>query len=290
MTLIPAIRNVTADGVDVFYREAGPADAPVILLLHGFPSSSHQYRNLIPLLAATYHVIAPDLPGFGFTKVPSTRGYKYTFANLATTVGAFLDALHISKFAVYIFDYGAPTALRLALQRPEAITALIAQNGNAYDEGLGKEFWAPFQKYWKSNASEDREAIRTGVLSYAATKLQYEHGVAHPEALAPEAWTLDYALISTPENQEIQLDIFFDYGTNVVLYPKFQEYFRKYQPPTLAVWGKNDFIFPPTGAEALKKDLKDVEITLYDTGHFALETNVVDISGKILDFLKRRGI
>ncbi|KAI9802345.1 MAG: hypothetical protein M1833_001851 [Piccolia ochrophora] len=284
------VSNVSADGVDVFYREAGPPDGPVILLLHGFPSSSHQYRNLIPLLAQRYRVLAPDFPGFGFTKVPAERNYAYTFANLTTTLAAFLDALSVTSFAVYIFDYGAPVAFRLALERPSAITAIVAQNGNAYDEGLGADFWGPFQKYWASGASEDREALRGATLTYEATKWQYEFGASDPGAIAPESYTLDYALLAPPDRQEIQLDLFKSYGTNVELYPQFQEYLRKSQVPTLAVWGKNDLIFPPAGAEALKRDLKKVEIHLLDTSHFAVETHGKEIAKLILQFLESNGI
>lgn len=278
---------ISADGLNIFYREAGLKDSPKILLLHGFPSSSHQYRNLIPLLSQKYHVLAPDLPGFGFTEIPDTRNYSYSFENLTTSIEAFLDAVNIKEFSVYIFDYGAPTALRLALRRPDAVQAIISQNGNAYEDGLG-EFWDPLRALWKSNSTEDREKVRAGFLNLEATKWQYVDGAKAP--VAPEAYYLDYALLSRPGNQEIQLDLFYDYQNNVKLYPKFQEYFRKSQVPVLAAWGRNDTIFIPAGAEAFKKDLKNVEVHLLDAGHFAVETNTVEIADLILTFLSKNGI
>jgi len=282
-----AIKRVEADGVKVFYREAGPVDAPVILLLHGFPSSSHQYRNLIPLLSHKYRVIAPDLPGFGFTEVPDSRKYAYTFASLAKTTEALLDVLNIKKFSVYIFDYGAPTALRIALDRPEAVQAIITQNGNAYDAGLG-EFWDPIRALWKDNSTENREKVRAGILTLEATIWQYEFG--SKSVYAPEAPWLDWVLLSRPGNQEIQLDLFYDYQTNVTLYPQFQEYFKASKVPVLAVWGKNDQIFIYPGAEAFKEDLPDTELHLLDAGHFAIETNGKEIASLILRFLERNKI
>lgn len=283
------ISTITVDGVNLLYRSAGSSSSPVILLLHGFPSSSHQYRNLIPLLASNYYVVAPDLPGFGFTVVPESREYKYTFSSLATTVGAFLDALEITKFAVYIFDYGAPTGLRLALERPEAVTAIISQNGNAYVEGLGA-FWDPIKAYWASGSTNDREVLRNTILTFEATKWQYENGAPHPGSVPPETYYLDYALMDRPGNKDIQLDYFKDYGTNLPLYPKFQEYFRKSDVPVLAVWGKNDQIFIPPGAEAFKKDVKKLEVHLLDAPHFALETIEGHFAKLITDFLKKHGI
>ncbi len=277
-------------GVSIFYRTAGSPSNPTILLLHGFPSSSNQFRNLIPLLSNQYHIIAPDLPGFGFTTVPDSLNYEYKFASLSNTIGEFLDALKISKFSVYIFDYGAPTALRLALQRPEAVTAIITQNGNAYVEGLGADFWAPLQKWWKSGSDEDREAVRAAALSFEATKWQYQFGSPHPDAIAPESYHLDQALLDRPGNQEIQLSLFHDYRTNVTLYPQFHEYFRKSNVPILAIWGKNDVIFVKEGAEAYKRDSKNVEVHYLDAGHFAIETNEVEMAGYILNFLKKFGI
>jgi pimeloyl-ACP methyl ester carboxylesterase len=285
MSLVPAVKHADiGNNVTMFYRELGPPDAPVVLLLHGFPSSSHQYRNLIPVLATMYRVIAPDLPGFGFTTSPD--GYQYTFANFAIAVGGLLDVLSISKFSMYIFDYGAPTGLRLALERPSAVTAIVSQNGNAYVEGLGA-FWDPIKKYWTTHAPSDREALRSSLLSYNTTKLQYTLGAHDPNALAPETWNLDYTLISRPGNGDIQLDIFYDYRTNVDIYPEFQAYFRKSQVPLLAVWGEHDIIFVPPGAEAFKRDLPHAEVHLIDAGHFSLESNLKQISDLMLGFLKR---
>jgi pimeloyl-ACP methyl ester carboxylesterase len=282
--------TISADGVEVFYRSAGSASAPAILLLHGFPSSSHMFRNLIPLLATRYHVIAPDLPGYGFTVVPAERKYEYSFASLTRTVEAFLDELKIQKFAVYIFDYGAPTAFRLALDRPKAITAIVTQNGNAYDEGLGAEFWAPIQAYWKSDSKEDREKIRAAALNFDLTKWQYTFGSPHPNDIPPEAYYLDALLMDRPGNQDIQLDLLRDYQTNVVLYPQFHNYLKTSGVPVLAVWGKNDPIFIAPGAEAYKKDVKNLEIHYLDAGHFALETNEIEVSKLILAFFEKNNI
>jgi len=284
---LTAIKRVEADGLKIFYREAGSVNAPVILLLHGFPSSSHQYRNLIPQLSQKYHVIAPDMPGFGFTEVPESRNYAYTFENLATTIEAFLDILNIKKFSVYIFDYGAPTALRIALHRPEAVQSIISQNGNAYDDGLG-EFWDPIRALWKDNSTANREKVRAGILTLEATIWQYEFGAKSD--YAPEAPWLDWALLSRPGNQEIQLDLFYDYRTNLTLYPQFQEYFKASKVPILAVWGKNDQIFVFPGATAFKKDVPDTELHLLDAGHFALETNGQEIGNLILGFLEKNKI
>ncbi|KAK9493303.1 Alpha/Beta hydrolase protein [Lipomyces doorenjongii] len=276
--------------VNVFYRESGPLDAPVVLLLHGFPSSSHQYRNLIPILAAKYHVIAPDLPGFGFTTVPSSVQLKYTFDNLAATIIDFVDVLSLTKFAIYIFDYGAPTGLRLALNRPNAVKAIVTQNGNAYIEGLG-EFWNPIKEYWaSSNTPADRQKLGAALLSYEATKWQYDDGTRDPTSIAPESYTLDYALLQRPGNADIQLDLFKDYENNLRLYPKFQEYFRTSKVPVLAVWGKNDQIFIPAGAEAHKRDNPDADVHLLDAGHFAAETETSEIGKLMLDFFEKHGI
>lgn len=283
------------DGITVFYREAGDSSKPVILLLHGFPSSSHQFRNLIPRLSASYHVIAPDMPGFGFTTVPQDLGFEYTFANLTTTMISFLDAIKVTKFSVYIFDYGAPTALRLALQRPEAVTAIISQNGNAYTEGLG-DFWEPLKAYWAASGTEEteiREKIRTGFLNLEATKGQYTTGTSEEklDTIAPESYFLDYSLMElSPRNKDVQLNLFKDYRTNVDLYPQFQEYFRKSQVPLLAVWGKNDPIFIPPGAEAFKRDLPNATVELVDGGHFLIETHTEEIAEKMLKFLKANDI
>lgn len=281
--------SLNVDGLSLFYRTAGLETNPTILLLHGFPSSSHQYRKLIPLLADKYHVLAPDLPGFGFTEVPESRQYAYTFDSLAKTVSAFLDKLSVSSFSVYIFDYGAPTGLRLALERPDAVKAIISQNGNAYDEGLG-DFWDLIRKYWVSGAQADREALKPALLGFAPTKWQYEYGSPDTEVIAPETYTLDYALLSRPGNNDIQLDLFKDYANNLPLYPKFQEYFRTSKVPLLAVWGKNDLIFVPPGAEAFKRDLPDAEIHLIDAGHFAVETHTATIAKLIREFLEKNGV
>jgi pimeloyl-ACP methyl ester carboxylesterase len=286
--LIPptSIRRVEADGVTVFYREAGPANSPAVLLLHGFPTSSFQYRELIPRLADRYRVIAPDLPGFGFTEVPEQRSYKYSFDALATTVLAFTDALQLKSYALYVFDYGAPTGFRLALARPERVTAIVSQNGNAYEEGLG-DAWDPIRKYWAAPTTENRDVIRKNILTLEGTRWQYTHGVTNPESVAPESYTLDWALLQRPGNNEIQLDLFLDYASNVKLYPKFQEYFRKSKPPLLAIWGKNDPFFIPPGAEAFRKDLPEAKVQFLDTGHFALETHVQEIASAMRDFLEK---
>jgi pimeloyl-ACP methyl ester carboxylesterase len=285
--MIPRARHhrVDADGVSVFYREAGPAGAPVVLLLHGFPASSFQYRELIPRLADKYHVIAPDLPGFGFTEIPAGRNYKYTFDALAKTIEAFVDALKLTKYAMYVFDYGAPTGFRLAIAHPERVTAIVSQNGNAYEEGLG-DAWAPIRRYWEHPVSENREAIR-GALNREGIRREYAVGIPNPELIAPEGYTLDAALIERPGNQDIQLDLFLDYANNVKLYPQFQEYFRKSKPPLLAIWGQRDLYFIPPGAEAFKRDIPNASVQFLDTGHFALETHVEEIATAMRDFLAR---
>src|SRR5580704_4409389 len=286
---LTSIRKVEADGVQVFYREAGNPQAPVVLLLHGFPASSFMYRELIPRLADRYRVIAPDLPGFGFTEVPEKRKYKYTFDALAATVAAFTEAIKIDRYAIYVFDYGAPTGFRLAMAHPERITAIVSQNGNAYEEGLG-EAWGPIRKYWAAPTAENRDILRQSVLTAGGTRWQYTHGVANPESVSPESYTLDTALLERPGNKEIQLDLFLDYSSNLELYPKFQEYFRKSNPPLLAIWGKNDPFFVPAGAEAFRKDLPGAQIQFLDTGHFAIETHVVEIASAMKDFLEMNGI
>jgi pimeloyl-ACP methyl ester carboxylesterase len=271
-----SIHRIEADGVTIFYREAGPANAPVVVLLHGFPTSSFQYRELIPRLADRYRVIAPDLPGFGFTEVPEKRHYKYTFDALANTIAAFTDAMRLNRYALYVFDYGAPTGFRLAMMRPDRITAIISQNGNAYEEGLG-DAWAPIQRYWKEPSSENRRNLREA-LNPAGLRSQYTDGVPNPELIAPEGYTLDAAMIARPGNMDIQLDLFLDYANNVRLYPAFQEYFRKSKPPLLAIWGKHDPFFIPPGAEAFRRDNPNATVQLLDTGHFALETHVEEIA------------
>lgn len=277
------IHRIQADGVNVFYREAGPADAPVILLLHGFPASSFMYRELIPRLADRYRVIAPDLPGFGFTEVPADRHYTYTFDALAHTIEAFTEALQLHHYALYIFDYGAPTGLRLAMAHPDRVTAIVSQNGNAYTEGLG-DAWAPIQRYWREPTAENREAVRRE-LSPEGIKTQYTFGVPHPDRIAPEGYTLDAAMIARPGNMDIQLDLFLDYANNVKLYPAFQQYFRTSKPPLLAIWGKHDPFFIPAGAEAYRRDIPNAKVQFLDTGHFATETNVDDIATAMRTFL-----
>ena len=270
------LRRVTADGISIFYREAGPADGPVVLLLHGFPTSSFQFRELIPRLADKYRVIAPDLPGFGFTEVPAERNYTYTFDSLAKSIEAFTDALALQRYALYIFDFGAPTGLRLAVSRPERVTAIFSQNGNAYEEGLG-ETWAPLKQYWNDETAENREMVRK-LLGADGIRFQYFHGVPNPESIPPESYTLDTALIERPGNMEIQLDLHLDYRNNIPVYPKFHEYFRQFKPPFMAMWGKNDPFFIPAGAEAYKKDLPSASIRFVDSGHFALETHVEEVA------------
>ena len=278
-------KHVVVDGNRIFYREAGPAAAPNILLLHGFPTSSHMFRNLIPALADSYHVVAPDLPGFGFSDSPDRKKFRYTFENLAKAIATFTEAIGLQRFAIYVFDYGAPVGLRLALAHPERVTAIISQNGNAYEEGLS-DGWNPIQKYWKQQTPENRAALRD-FLKPEATKWQYVHGVQDESQVGPESYTLDSALLARPGNDEIQLDLFLDYASNVALYPKFQEYFRTKQTPLLAVWGKNDPFFLPPGGEAFKRDNPKAEVRFYDTGHFALETHHREIAGAIRDFLSR---
>jgi len=282
-----SVRNhtVSIDGVDVFYREAGRKDAPAVLLLHGFPTSSHMYRNLIPALADKYRVIAPDYPGFGQSAMPDRAKFSYTFDNYAKLAERLTEKLGVDRYALYVMDYGAPVGFRLAAKHPERVTALIVQNGNAYDEGIQK-FWEPIQKYWASGSNADREAIRW-LTSLKATKWQYTHGVPDTTLVSPDSWTMDQARLDRPGNQEIQLDLFYDYQTNIPLYPEWQAYFRKHQPPTLVVWGKNDQIFVVDGADPYKRDLPNAEMHLIDTGHFALETHGQEIAGLIRDFLSR---
>lgn len=279
-----SFHTLRVENINIFYREAGDPRAPAVLLLHGFPTSSHMFRNLIPQLADDYHVIAPDLPGFGFSDAPSHVLFQYTFENVAKVMGDFVDRMGLNKFAVYIFDYGAPTGLRIALRFPERISAIITQNGNAYVEGLSKD-WAPVQTYWEKPTPENRDALRK-LQTLETTRWQYYHGVTNPEErIAPEAILFDQTLLDRPQSAEIQLDLIGDYKTNVELYPKFQEFFRKYQPPTLAVWGKNDPFFLPAGAEAYRRDNPDAKVVFYDTGHFALETHAAEIGEEILGFL-----
>ncbi|ACB95709.1 alpha/beta fold hydrolase [Beijerinckia indica] len=280
-----SLRTAKVGPVTVFYREAGDAANPTLLLLHGFPTSSHMFRDLIPLLADRYHIIAPDMPGFGFTTAPERGRFDYTFDNLTKVIQDFTDVIRLEHYAIYVFDYGAPVGYRLAMARPERVSAIISQNGNAYEEGLS-EGWTPIQNYWREPSQENRDAIRS-LLTLEGTKWQYVHGVADEMKVAPEAYWLDYALLSRPGNDEIQLDLFGNYATNVALYPKFHAYFAAQQPPFLAVWGKNDPFFLPPGAEAFKRDNPKAEVHFFDTGHFALETHAREIASTIRAFLGR---
>ncbi|WP_200552405.1 alpha/beta fold hydrolase [Kosakonia sp. LAM2021] len=273
-----------ADGVKMFYREAGNPENPVLLLLHGFPSSSHQFRELIPLLADKFHLIAPDLPGFGFTEVLAERDYSYSFDGLANTLIAFVDALNLQRFAMYVFDYGAPTGLRLALHYPQRVSGFISQNSNAYLEGLG-DAWAPVQAYWQAPTAENRQIVHDTILNLEGTKWQYLHGARDPETVAPEGYQLDTLLMERPGNKAIQLDLFLDYANNLKRYPEFQAFFRTHQPPALIIWGEHDPFFIPPGAHAYKRDNPNAVVELLDTGHFALETHVGYIAQRIRDVI-----
>jgi pimeloyl-ACP methyl ester carboxylesterase len=277
--------TATVGSLEVFYRQAGSIDAPVILLLHGFPTAGHMFRDLIPLLAGRYRVIAPDLPGFGNTKVPPRGEFDYTFDNLARVIDTFIETMKLDRYALYIFDYGAPTGLRIALKHPERVSAIISQNGNAYLEGLS-DAWGPWQTYWREPTVEHREACRESLAPATIRDWQYLSG-ADPSRMSPDGYTLDIAYMARPGADEIQLDLILDYRSNVALYPAFQAYFRDKQPPFLAVWGKNDPAFVPAGALAYQRDLPRAEVHLLDTGHFALETHAADIADIMLDFLDR---
>ena len=284
-----SIHRIDADGVRVFYRAAGDPTAPVLLLLHGFPASSFMFRDLIPRLANHYRVIAPDLPGFGFTEVPAKRRYGYSFDGLALTLEAFTKALGLDRYALYVFDYGALAGFRLAMRHPDRVTAIVSQNGNAYEEGLG-DAWGPIRRYWASPTAENREVLRKNILTLEGTRWQYTHGVMNPESVPPESYTLDATLLERPGNKDIQLDLFLDYASNLKLYPSFHEYFRKSGPPLLAIWGRNDPFFIPAGAEAFRKDLPNATVELLDTGHFALETHAMEIAAAMKAFLKANAI
>jgi pimeloyl-ACP methyl ester carboxylesterase len=278
-------KTVRVGGVDIFYREAGPKDAPTILLLHGFPTSSQMFRNLIPALADRYHIIAPDYPGYGHSSMPAHDEFEYTFDHLAEVMEEFIGTVGLGKFAIYVQDYGAPVGYRLAAAHPERITAIIVQNGNAYDEGIDNKFWSDIKAYWADPESvEKRNAIR-GLLTYEATRWQYTDGVPNPELVSPDGPAHDQFLLDRPGNDEIQLDLFLSYGSNPPLYPQWQEYFRRHQPPMLIVWGKNDQIFPAAGAEPYKRDLRTLEFHLLDAGHFALESHGGEIAGLIRGFM-----
>jgi pimeloyl-ACP methyl ester carboxylesterase len=278
-------QKIHVNGLNIFYREAGKKTPPTLLLLHGFPSSSHMFRNLIPLLADHYHIVAPDFPGFGQTDLPSHKEFAYTFANLAEVIGKFTEAIGLKKFSIYIFDYGSPVGLRIALKYPDRIQAIISQNGNAYVEGLS-DGWNPIRAYWKEPSQANRDALRS-MLMPQTTEFQYVHGVADKSLVSPDGRSLDDFYLARPGAHEAQLDLFLDYAKNVELYPEFQNFFRKYKPPVLAVWGKNDPFFLPAGAEAFKRDIPNAEIQFFDTGHFALETHCDEIAEAILKFLKK---
>ena len=282
MTL--SYRTATVDGLKVFYRSAGDPKHPAVLLLHGFPTSSHMFRDLIPALADRYYVVAPDLPGFGFSNAPDRASFKYSFDHLAEVIDRFTEVLKLKRFAIYVFDYGAPVGFRLALRHPERITAIISQNGNAYEEGLS-DGWTPIRAYWQDPSAKNRDALRA-FLAPETTNWQYTHGVADASAVSPDGYSLDNFYLARPGADEVQLDLFGDYKSNVALYPEFQAYFRKHKPPFLAVWGKNDPFFLPAGAEAFKRDIPGAEVRFFDTGHFALETHSAEIAAAILDFLK----
>lgn len=278
-------RTVEVDGLNVFYREAGAADAPVLLLLHGFPSASHMFRDLLPLLAGKFRLIAPDLPGFGQTSQPPRENFAYTFENLANVMAQFTDKLGLTRYAVYVFDYGAPVGLRLALKNPERIAAIVTQNGNAYVEGVSEAF-APIKAYWDDPSAQNRNALRAFLLPQT-TLFQYTQGVADPSTVSPDGRSLDDFYLARPGNDEIQLDLFADYRGNLAAYDAFHAYFRANKPPLLAVWGRNDPFFIPAGAEAFKRDLPHAEIRFFDTGHFALETHAREIAGEIDLFLSK---
>jgi len=279
-------RTVTANGVSLFYREAGHPALPTLLLLHGFPTSSHMFRDLIPLLSDRYHVVAPDLPGFGFSDAPDRSRFTYSFDNLARTIDSFVETIGLQRYAIYMFDYGAPVGLRLAAAHPERVTAIISQNGNAYEEGLS-DGWNPIQAYWQDPSAANRAALRA-FIAPDSVKWQYLHGTADENLVAPESYTLDAALLARPGNDEIQLDLFLDYASNVALYPAFQRYLAAYRPPLLAVWGRNDPFFRPPGADAFRRDIPDAEVQFLATGHFALETHAAEIAVSIRDFLGRK--
>jgi pimeloyl-ACP methyl ester carboxylesterase len=278
--------KVDVDGLKIHYRQAGTEDAPTILLLHGFPSAGHMFRDLIPLLSKSFHVVAPDLPGFGLSDMPSRDEFSYTFAGIADVVVRFTEVIGLNRFAIYVFDYGSPVGLRLALRHPERVNAIITQNGNAYEEGLS-EAWNPIQAYWREPTQANRDALRS-FLAPEATYWQYTHGVSDTTMVSPDGYSLDDFYLARPGAHEVQLDLFLDYASNVALYPEFHKYFRAHKPPLLAVWGRNDPFFLPAGAEAFKHDIPDADVRLFDTGHFALETHCGEIAAAIDEFLNRR--
>lgn len=276
-------RTVSIDGLDIFYREAGSRKNPTILLLHGFPTSSHMFRNLIPALADRFHLVAPDYPGYGNSSMPTVNEFDYTFDHLAEIMEKFITAIDLKQYSLYLMDYGAPIGYRIAAKYPERVEALIVQNGNAYEEGL-REFWEPIKAYWQDRSPENADKLRY-LITLEATKWQYTNGVRNPEAISPDNWNMDQPFLDRPGNDEIQLALFYSYGSNPPLYPQWQEYFRKHQPPTLIVWGQNDYIFPAEGAYPYQRDLKDVEFHLLNTGHFALEEDGEAIADHIHRFM-----
>jgi pimeloyl-ACP methyl ester carboxylesterase len=278
-------RFADVDGLKVFYREAGAIEAPTLLLLHGFPSSSHMFRDLIPLLSDRFHIVAPDLPGFGQSDMPSRSKFSYTFDHIAAVIDRFTEVIGLRRFTIYVFDYGAPIGFRIAAQHPDRITAIISQNGNAYEDGLSNG-WDPIRAYWRDASQANRDALRA-FLAPETTRWQYTHGVTDATAVSPDGWSLDNLYLARPGADDIQLDLFGDYKSNVVLYPAFQNYFRTHKPPFLAAWGKNDPFFLPAGAEAFKRDIPSAVVRFFDTGHFALETHAGDIAAAIRDFLFR---
>ncbi|WP_425488823.1 alpha/beta fold hydrolase [Dyella caseinilytica] len=276
--------HANVDGLNIFYREAGTPDKPKLLLLHGFPSSGHMFRDLIPLLSDDFHIIAPDLPGFGQSDMPSRDQFTYSFDNIANVIDRFTEVVGFDRFAVYVFDYGAPTGFRLAVKHPERITGIISQNGNAYEEGLS-DGWNPIRAYWQDPSAANREALR-GFLAPESTRWQYTHGVSDEALVSPDGIALDNYYLSRKGADEVQLDLFLNYQSNIALYPTFQAYFRRHHPRFLAVWGKNDPFFLPPGAEAFKRDIPEAQVRFFDTGHFALETHAQEIAGVIREFFQ----
>ena len=276
-------RTASVDGIKIFYREAGPTNASTLLLLHGFPTSSHMFRDLIPLLADRFHIVAPDLPGFGQSDLPSRDAFAYTFARTAEVIGRFTEVVSLKRFAIYIFDYGAPVGLRIAIKHPERIAAIVSQNGNAYEEGLS-DGWNPIRTYWREPTKANRDALRS-FLTPETTFWQYTHGVSDSSIVSPDGYSLDNFYLARPGAHEAQLDFFLDYASNIALYPQFQAYFRNRQPPLLAIWGRNDPFFLPAGAEAYKRDISGADVRFLDTGHFALETHCAEIATAIRDFV-----
>ena len=283
-------RTAAVGDHQIFYREAGDPNQTSLLLLHGFPSSSHMFRNLIPLLSDRFHIVAPDLPGFGFSQSPPRSQFKYTFDNLATVIEAFTEVVRLQRYALYVFDYGAPVGYRLAMRHPDRVTAIVSQNGNAYKDGLS-DAWDPIRRYWAEPTTKNREVVRDALLTFEGTRWQYTHGVADPEMIAPESYTLDAALLERPGNKDIQLDLFLDYASNLTLYPVFQKYFSDAKPPLLAIWGKHDPFFIPAGAEAYRRDNPNAVVEFLDSGHFALETHFEKIAseiGRLMDRASKR--